>query len=102
MLSVVPKISNPIEDFSQVISLGKNQFKVAETYIFSLDLIFRSFLTFFAPWNRKNRDESFIKNSKEKSVKCATKVACLHKVSTQSCKQNRSSPKVQSRAGDCT
>ena len=37
---------------------------------------------------------------KEKLVKCATKVARLHKVSIQSCTQNRSSPKVQSPSGD--
>ena len=34
------------------------------------------------------------KNSKEKLVKCATEVARLHKVSIQSCTQNRPSPKV--------
>ena len=33
-------------------------------------------------------------------VKCATKVARLHKVSIQSCTQNRPSLKVQSRSGD--
>ena len=39
------------------------------------------------------------KDSKEKLVKCATKVARLHKVSIQSCTK-RPSPKVQSRSGD--
>ena len=40
------------------------------------------------------------KNSKEKLVKCAAEFARFHKVSIQSCTQNRPSPKVQSRSGD--
>ena len=36
------------------------------------------------------------KNSKGKLVKCATEVARFHRVSIQSCTQNRPSPKVQS------
>ena len=40
------------------------------------------------------------KNSKEKLVKCATKVGRLHRVSIQSCTQNRPSPKVQSLSRD--
>ena len=59
---------------------------------------------FFAPWYRRRREASFVKiwweNSKETLVKCATKVARFHKVSIQSCKQNRPSPKVQSRSGN--
>ena len=42
-----------------------------------------------------------LKNSKAKKaklVKCATEVARLHKVSIQSCTQNRPSPKVQLRS----
>ena len=35
------------------------------------------------------------KNTKDKLVKCATEVVRLHKVSIQSCTQNRPSPKVQ-------
>ena len=38
--------------------------------------------------------------AKEQLVKCATKVALLHKVSIQSCTQNRASQEVQSRSGD--
>ena len=59
---------------------------------------------FFAPWYRKSREASSVKiswtNSKEKLVKCATEFARLHKVSIQSCTQNRPSPKVQSLLGD--
>ena len=59
---------------------------------------------FFAPSYRKGREASSVKisekNSKEKLVKCATEVGRLHKVSIQSCTQNRLSPKVQSRSGD--
>ena len=40
------------------------------------------------------------KNSKEKLVKCATEVGRLHRVSIQSCTQNRPSPKVQSLSRD--
>ena len=40
------------------------------------------------------------KNSKEKLVKCATEVERLHRVSIQSCTQNRPSPKVQSLSRD--
>ena len=47
----------------------------------------------FAPWYRKCREAFFVKiswkNSKEKLVKCATKVGRLHKVSIQSCTQTQ-------------
>ena len=63
-------------------------------------LKFDHFLNFiFAPWHRKSRGivcENRLKNSKEKLVKCATKVARFHTVSTQRCRHNRPSPKVQS------
>ena len=59
---------------------------------------------FFAPWYRKCREASSVKiswkNSNEKLVKCATEVGRLHKVSIQSCTQNRPSPKVQSLTRD--
>ena len=58
----------------------------------------------FAPWYRRGREASSVKislkNLKEKLVKCATEVARLHKVSIQSCTQNRPSPKVQSLSRD--
>ena len=69
-----------------------------------LDLSFWPFLTFFAPWYRRSMEASSVKtsqkNSKQKLVKCATEVARLCKVSIQSCTQNQSSPKIQSRSGD--
>ena len=59
---------------------------------------------FFASWYRKSREASSVKilqkNSKEKLVKCAIKVARLQKVSIQSCTQKRPSPKVQSLSRD--
>ena len=39
-------------------------------------------------------------NAKEKLVKCATEVARVHRVSIQSCTQDRPSPKVQSLSRD--
>ena len=61
-------------------------------------------LDFFAPWYRRGREASsvkiLLKNSKEKLVKCATEVARSHRVSIQSCTQNRPSPKVQSLSRD--
>ena len=59
---------------------------------------------FFAPWYRRGWEASSVKilekNPKEKLVKCATEVARLHRVSIQSCTQNRPSPKVQSLSRD--
>ena len=40
------------------------------------------------------------KNSKKKLVKCATEIGRFHRVSSQSCTQNRPSPKVQSLSRD--
>ena len=59
---------------------------------------------FFAHGIKRSREACSVKislkNSKGKLVKCATEVARLHKVSIQSCTQNRPSPKVQSCSGD--
>ena len=69
-----------------------------------LDLSFWSFLTFLhhgiEEVKRHLLSKFHKKNSKEKLVKCATEVARLHKVSIQSCTQNRPSPKVQSLSRD--
>ena len=63
-----------------------------------LGLSFWSFLNYLHHGIEERREASSVKtalkNSKEKLVKCATEVARLHKVSTQSCTQNRPSPKV--------
>ena len=60
-------------------------------------------LDFFAPWYISRC--IFCENCKKKTlkgkwVKCAPEFARLHKVSIQSCTQNRPSPKVQSRWRD--
>ena len=63
-------------------------------------LVFFFFCTMVKEKKRGIFCGNFMKNSEEKLVKCATKVARLHKVSIQSCTQNRPSPKVQSCSGD--
>ena len=69
-----------------------------------LDLSFWSFLTFLHHGIEEVERHLFVeislKNSKEKLVKWATEVARLHRVSIQSCTQNRPSLKIQSRSGD--
>ena len=68
-----------------------------------LDLSFWSFLTFLHHGIEEVERHllwKFLKYSKEKLVKCATEVARLHRVSIQSCTQNRPSPKVQSLSRD--
>ena len=69
-----------------------------------LDLSFWSFLTFLhhgiEEVERQLLWKFYKKNSKEKLVKCATEVGRLHRVSIQSCTQNRPSPKVQSLSRD--
>ena len=69
-----------------------------------LDLSFWSFLTFLHHGidevERHLLWKFYKKNSKEKLVKCDTEVARLHRVSIQSCTQNRPSPKVQSLSRD--
>ena len=69
-----------------------------------LDLSFWSFLTFLhhgiEKVERHLLQKFYKKNSKEKLVKCATEVGRLHRVSIQSCTQNRPSPKVQSLSRD--
>ena len=69
-----------------------------------LDWSFWSFLNFLHHSIEEEERHLLLKfhkkTSKEKLVKCATEVARLHKVSIQSCTQNRPSPKVQSRSGD--
>ena len=69
-----------------------------------LDLSFWSFFTFLhhgiEEIARHLLWKFYKKNSNEKLVKCATEVARLHRVSIQSCTQNRPSPKVQSLSRD--
>ena len=69
-----------------------------------LDLSFWSFFTFLhhgiEEVERHLPRKLYKKNSKEKLVKCATEVVHLHRVSIQSCTQNRPSPKVQSLSRD--
>ena len=72
----------------------------------TLDLSFWSFLTFLHThtYTHRHREASFVKISTTKNsklfpkvdFKCATEVACLHRVSIQSCTGTRPSPKVQS------
>ena len=68
-----------------------------------LDLSFWSFLTFLhhgiEEVKRHLLWKFYKKNSKEKLVKCATEVGRLHRVSIQSCTQNRPSPKVHRSRG---
>ena len=72
----------------------------------SLNLGFWSFLTsvHHGKYGRKSREASSVKtalkDSKEKLVKCTTKVVRLCCVSIQSCTQYWPSPKVQSRLPD--
>ena len=69
-----------------------------------LDLSFWSFLTFLHHGIEEVVERHILwkfprKNQRKSWSKCATEVARLHKVSIQSCTQNRPSPKVQSCSG---
>ena len=105
----------PLHSFSAVVKTCRSKSKQSQSVIFilseklkagppPLDLSFWTFLTFLhhgiEEVKRHLLWKFYIKNSKEKLVKCATEVGRLHRVSIQSCTQNRPSPKVQSLSRD--